>query len=413
MDHQPHSDRAHATLAPSSAHRWVNCPGSIALARGIEESPSVFAAEGTAAHQLAEHCLSAGFDASRFHGWVVETRPKPGTAAIHQGKADGVTSFEVDAGMVDAVQTYLDVVREIAEESDDFEIEQRMDITALVPGVFGTGDAIAYRSDLRRVTIVDYKHGQGVPVDVVENEQLLTYAAGVAQRYHNRGVDEVELIIVQPRAPHRDGPVRRWVTDALTLFEHVVALQVAADRIDNGDQTLNPGDWCKFCKAAPVCPAMADKVFNIIGANIVDGEFFGMDDPATYDSDRLASALRAAPFVKNWLNSVEQFGHAEALRGRMPTGFKLVDKRAIRKWKDDDVAVEALQMLGVSDDDLFETKLRSPAQVEKTIPKKSRDIVKDLAESKSSGTVLAPVDDPRPAVDPNDSRGFEAVEIAE
>lgn len=408
-----HTDRAHARLAPSAAHRWVACPGSIRLSAGIEEAPSVYAAEGTAAHEIAAHCLDTGFDADRFKGQIVDTSGKTAAEKFRHGQPNGTTTFPVDGDMVDSVQTYLDVAREIAQDSEDFEIEQRLDVSAFVEGIFGTGDFIAYRGDLQRVTICDFKHGRGVAVEVAENEQLLTYALAVARRYHNRGVREVELIIVQPRAPHRDGPVRRWVTDLVGLYDHAMTIQSAAEMAKRDDAPLVPGDHCKFCRAAAICPALQMEAAAIVGLKQIDGEVMGIDDPAKYEPAELAAKLRALPVVMNWCKRLEEFAHAEAVRGRMPPGYKLVAKRAVRKWKDEAAAAMQLGMLGVEDDVLFETKMRSPAQVEKDLPKGSRGVVGDLSAAVSSGTSLAVLSDPRPAVDPNDARGFEAVEIDE
>lgn len=403
-----HSQRAHATLAPSSAHRWMICTGSIRLSAGVEDKGSVFAAEGTAAHQLAEHCMDAGFDADRFHGFTVDTSGKH-KPAIGQFPADGKTSFLVDSEMVDGVQTYLDTVRELANHADDFAIEQRMDMSDVVPGCYGTGDAVAYRSDLHRVSICDLKYGKGVPVDVEENEQLLTYALGVAQRYHNRGVEEVELIVVQPRAPHRNGPVRRWVTDVVTLYEHAMALRKAAKDVED-NPVFVAGDHCKFCKAAGFCGALQDRVFEIIGANVVNGEIMGIEDPAARPFRDWSKEQSDLNLINTWAKRREEFAHAEAMSGRMPPGAKLVGKRPTRKWKDEDAAVRAFAMLGVEDDVVFETKMRTPAAIEKELPKAQRDVIKELAESVSSGTVLAPLSDPRKAIDPENASGFEAME---
>lgn len=402
---EAHSHRAHARLAPSAAARWLRCPGSVRLSENIKETPSAFAAEGTAAHILAEKCLTTGFDASRFKGWTVNTEAKDPKLAVQQGRpVNGKTVFAVDNEMVDGVQIYVDTVRELMEESDEFEIEHRMDMSSLVPGVFGTGDAVAYvqkhfLSGKRRVTVVDLKYGKGVAVEVKENEQELTYAVGVVQRYHNRGVDEVELVIVQPRAPHRDGPVRRWVTDAVGLFEHVIALQSAAEEAARPDAPFRTGDHCKFCKAAGLCTALYTRVKEIT-----------MTDPTVtpYRDWRVEEGEIA--LVEGWAKRRKEFAHAEAIRGRMPPGAKLVGKRAVRKWKDENEAVSTLQLLGVSDDDIFESSVRTPPQIEKLLSKSDRVAIDELVVKASSGTVLAPKDDPRPAVDPNDSSGFDPQE---
>lgn len=57
-----HKERAHARLAPSAAERWTHCPPSIALgeAVGCEDVSSIYAMEGTFAHELAELKLRRG-----------------------------------------------------------------------------------------------------------------------------------------------------------------------------------------------------------------------------------------------------------------------------------------------------------------------------------------------------------------
>lgn len=409
---EAHAARAHATYAPSAAHRWLKCPGSIAMSEGISETPSVFAAEGTAAHQLAEACLRGGFDADRFEGHAINihaAKPYP----VRGLKADGVSIFEVTDEMIDAVQVYLDVCNELRETSTEFGIEQRLDMSGILPGTFGTGDTVAYNEPEQRITIVDLKYGKGVAVDVEENEQLLSYAMGVAQRYHNRGVKEVELIIVQPRAPHRDGPVRKWRTDVVTLYEHAIAMQTAAAAVESDDAPLNAGEWCKFCKAAAFCAALRDRALAIIGATVVDGEITSMSDPQKVPFKDWKQEQGEINLVKDWLKRREEYAHSEALAGRLPPGAKLVNKRAIRKFRDEDEAVETLKLAGVPDDDLFEVSLRSPAQIEKALPKKDRKLLDTLVVKQSSGTVLAPLDDPRDAVKPEDALGFTAYEMEE
>lgn len=408
-----HSQRAHAKLfPPSGAERYMECFGSVSMCASIVEASSVFAASGTASHELAAHCLETGFDADRFKGWVINTVGNPKFRQV--GQPNGVTTFLVDAARVDSIQTYLEVAREIAQESDDFEIEHRLDLSSFVEDQFGTGDCIAYRSDRRRVTVCDYKDGQGVAVEVRGNRQLMTYALGVAQRYHNRGVDEIEIVIVQPRAPHPDGPTRRWVTDIVGLYEHAFELQHAVVEARKPNAPLVAGPHCikTFCKAAGACPALRAKIDEIIGAIRINGELKAMGDPRLMPFRDWGVEEAELNLVKGWLRRREEYAHSEAMRGNMPPGAKLVQKRPTRRWKDPAAAATQLQMLGVEDDDLFETSMRSPAQVEKCLPKGERSVINDLSDKVSSGTVLAPINDSRPAI-ADAADGFDAVEIEE
>jgi hypothetical protein len=60
---------AHATLSPSSAVRWMACPGSVALTAGMPDHGSDHAAEGTVAHEVAQRCLQGSVDAASMIGW--------------------------------------------------------------------------------------------------------------------------------------------------------------------------------------------------------------------------------------------------------------------------------------------------------------------------------------------------------
>lgn len=396
-----HADRGHATLAPSSAHRFMACAGSIRMARGVEDAGSIFAAEGTAAHQLAEMCIRGHFDAERFAGETIFVKQQ---------------KFPVTPEMVEAVQIYLDVAYALEQESDEFESEQHLDMNELVDGVHGTGDIIAYSEAARRVTIADLKYGKGVAVEVEDNEQLLTYAMGVAQRYHNRGIEEVELVIVQPRAPHPDGPVRRWITDVIGLYEHVAALQRAAVAVGDPKAPLVVGDHCKFCRAAGFCGALENRVGDIVHAQVRKGVLVGTEQPEARPLKDWPTEQSELNLVAQWLKGREAFAHNEAVAGRPPPGAKLVAKKTHRKWVNEDEAGKKLLAAGVDLDDLYEPPaLKSPAVVEKLLPAKVRAAtMKDLAKNPpGGGTVIAPLSDPRPPVDASAAAGFEAVEIAD
>ena len=339
--------------------------------------------------------MDGGFDAERFRNFVVNTAAKDPKLAVQMGwSVNNQTTFAVDPEMIEGVQLYIDVCREIAAVADEWAIEQRLDMSGIVPGVFGTGDFISYSSG--KVTIVDLKYGRGVSVDVENNPQLMTYVVGVVGRYHNRGVTDVELVIVQPRAPHRNGPVRRWQTDVVTLFDHIVSLQQAAEAAGQDNAPFKPGDACKFCRAAGKCAALYKRVREIT-----------MTDPTVRMVRPWKEEQAEIDLVKTWAKRCEEYHHAEALRGNMPMGAKLVGKRPTRKWKDESDAVATLQLAGVSDDDIFASSVRSPAQLEKLLSKGERGLLTELVVKSSSGTVLAPLDDPRPAVDPADASGFD------
>lgn len=398
-----HTKRKHARFSPSGSKRAMMCPGSIRMQEGIADTSSVFADEGTSAHSLAEFCLRNDLDADRFAEQFVNLDAEEHLRVSPE--AVGKRSFLIDAEMVDGVQTYVDVCREVIALSTpdlEFEYEKWVDLSN-IPGMEGgTADFAAYDPITKRLTVADLKYGRGVPVDPQENTQLLCYALGVVNRYHNRGIGSIELIVVQPRCPHPKGPVRRWETDAVTLLDFEVDLALAAAATEAPDAPLKAGDWCKFCKAEATCPAKRDRVLEITQA-----EFGPYDEAPTLpvvtqmSPDDLARVLRMRTEIGSWFARVDEFAHAEAAHGRGPTGFKLVAKRATRKWKDDQQA--AIQLVDAGVTDIWaEPALLSPAKVEPKMPGKNKaeraKALEALTVKESSGTVLAPMEDPRPAV---------------
>ena len=51
------ADKEHARFSPSAANRRIHCPPSLLLEEQFEEGESMYAAEGTAGHALAEHLI--------------------------------------------------------------------------------------------------------------------------------------------------------------------------------------------------------------------------------------------------------------------------------------------------------------------------------------------------------------------
>lgn len=408
---------AHAVLGASSSHRWMTCPGSVRLSAGIPNESSVYAEEGTAAHALCEHCLSNGYAADRFLGWWIVKAPIvfPSDAEwrfVKEANArDQELGFEVTEEMADAVQLYLDTVRADVGVGDELFIEHRFTLDFFRDGLFGTNDASVYKPKPKKLSVYDFKYGRGVPVEVIENPQLRYYGLGAMMSKPGIGVGTVEYVIVQPRCPHPDGPVRRWSEPALDLYEWSSDLVTAADATEMEGAPLIAGEHCKFCPAAPTCPELRNLVMETakadFGAN--SGDLI-VSEPQTFSSDQLAEILRHAGVIEDWVRRVRDFAHHEAEAGRVPTGFKIVATRATRKWKDEDRAIGFLTKYGLDKKDMYaEPKFKSPAQIEKVIGKKNKGDIAELVESISTGTVLAPLDDPRAPVLPEAAHDFEVV----
>lgn len=360
----------------------MECPGSIQLSKGVEDKSSPFAMEGTAAHDLAATALKDQCDAVDYIGtqW--------------QG---GTMHFTATEEMVEAVQTYLDAVNGDAEPSDELYVEHKFTLEQVYRGMFGTADAVRLQPRKRLLRVYDFKYGAGVAVDVEGNPQLTYYGLGAALSF--TGFDEVEMVIVQPRAIHAAGPVRRWRLSILDLLEFQDDLRQAAVKTEAVDAPLKAGDHCQFCPAKGFCPELRGA-----GARAAMVEFteVGVNTPAAPNfltPEQIDRILRDADVTEVWINAVREYAKGMLVGGGTIPGWKLVAKRANRQWTDQLDAALTLQALGVPEDKIYTKKIVSPAQGEKLLPKKVR---KELAElivpGVSSGTTLARAEDPRPAV---------------
>lgn len=231
----------HAPLAPSAAHIWVECPGSVGLMQLYPEpDDSPESREGTAAHWYVTETLQ-GRD--------------PGAGAI---APNGVP---IDAEMVDSAQGILVDVRDSmrAHPAAILRVEHRVYMPTVHEQNWGTPDVTLVDVAAKWVGLWDYKYGHRY-VDPAGNWQLVDYALGVLREFayvSDWPNWRVSLNIAQPRNYHASGPIREWQTDGLKLLdEYQPQLYEAAAAAMGSEPELRTNENCRDCSARFDCPAL-------------------------------------------------------------------------------------------------------------------------------------------------------------
>lgn len=373
---------AHAKLSPSGAHRWMVCPGSVRLTKGLESPDSEHSLEGVFCHDIAARCLLSGDDAARMVGAVSD---------------DGRV---FTAEQAKHVQVYLDAVRLAVDLFGGTLLVERQ--VWFSDDVWGTADALLL-DECGCLHVFDLKFGRGILVDARDNPQLAIYATaalfGIAAE---RKVHTVALHIVQPRRPDADDCTHRtWTVPVDTLIAFRSTLLEAVRATKDVDAPLVPSDHgCHFCPAASKCPALhsaaltaAQEVFSDVDTL----ERAAPPAPSELPAERVVQILAAIPAVESWIGAVQADALRRAQIGALP-GYKAVAKLSNRRWRDEADAERWLRENHVADP--FTHKLISPAAAEKLLGKKTG--VDLLVERVVTGAVLAKDSDPRPPVNPAD-----------
>lgn len=358
---------AHSKIGASSMYRWQACPGSVNLCKTVGESPSSkYADEGTLAHEIAAERLQTG-------KW----------------------RDDVDPEMKEHLEVYVNEIEKStfkAAQKLERLIEHQFDLSKVHPGLFGTCDAVIYDSYASVLKVYDLKYGAGIPVEATKNVQLSYYGLGAALTAGFLA-DEIELIIVQPRCNHPKGAIRRWKTNLTELLTFGEQLKKAAVATEKPNAKLFPGSHCRFCPAAGVCPAIHEKA--LVRAK---QEFSPLTEQIFMKQD-LAETLEWLPTFEGWIKSVRDYAYAKAQKGEKIPGWKLVAKRATRKWRDENEVAQWLEHnFPMVSHDLFERSLKSPAQIEKVLHKNQHEKLAEHIVAISSGEVLVQESDSRKEV---------------
>lgn len=360
----------HSILSPSGAHRWMNCTPSARLEQEFEGTESEAAKEGTAAHALCEHKLKK---------------------ALHMRSKRPVSDYNSDE-MEECSDAYVDFVMEQYElakqtcKNPVVLIEQKLDFSCYVPDGFGTGDCIIISDG--KLHIIDLKYGMGILVEAEENPQMKLYALGALEIYDALyDIKEVSMTIFQPRREN----VSTWTISVDELKNWAEKeLKPKAQMAYRGEGEYLPGEWCTFCRAAVRCRARAEEKLKL-----AQSEF---KLPPLLTDAEIEEILLILPDLTKWANEITAYATDAAVNhGKEWSGFKVVEGRSIRKYRDEDKVAEAAKEAGYTD--IYRKSLIPLIEMQKLMGKqKFEEVLGGLVFKPPGKPTLVPVADKRPAI---------------
>lgn len=400
----------HALLGASSSKRWLHCTPSVRLEEGFPNESSVFAAEGTFAHEVCEY---------KVRKYLHERVKRPQSEEFYTEEIDQITDVYAEF-----VITVIEEMRRNGCEPLVL-VEKRVDYSHIAPSGFGTADMIVIGNGADGkglLHIFDFKTGKGVYVDCDHNSQMMLYALGALHEYgYIYPIETVRMSIIQPRLDN----VGTFECSRDELEAWGESIRPIARMAYEGKGEQRPGDWCRFCRAKPVCRACADEALALAREEFLDldagvlseeGGAFEEETDATapYKADtqtpvfkrpglipisELAAILPTLNRIASWIESVFAYVSVEAINHAVPIpGYKIVEGRSKRIFTDTKAVVDKAIANGYTD--LYKQQLITLTEFEKMMGKKRfNELLGEYVAKPPGKLALVPDDDPRPPAD--------------
>ena len=337
------------------------------------ETTSVYAKEGTLAHEISELKLAkylSGMHTRNYNAKIKKLRENE----LYLPEMDTYTDV------------YVDHVKELLLSFDETPItyiEKKVDFSEYVPDGFGTADFIAVSKDV--MYIRDLKYGKGVPVSAKNNPQLMLYALGaLIELQFFLDIKTVNIGIVQPRLDS----ISVWEITADKLIEWAEnEVKPNAEKAFTGDGEFNVGK-CTFCRAKALCRTRAEHNMSLENDMKLKGNILS--------NAEIGDILSRAQDVVKWIKDLELYAQSAILRGEKIPGWKLVEGRSVRSFTDTEKAFEILKERGVEESLMYERKMLTLSKLESLIGKKDfNEYVGDLITTPKGKPTLVVESDKR------------------
>jgi hypothetical protein len=353
-------------ISPSASSRWLKCTASPKFILENkdkivdEDNSSVYAEEGTLAHDLAAESLLVGYD----YG-----------------------SFE-DKEMAEHVKNYCDYVKSMRKPGDKIYVEAKLQPWYLSSDERYRGKDIAHvthgYSDCtilgaNRLVVIDFKYGAGISVGAFENTQMTIYAMSMLSKFLRENVivfdDDAEIVlaIFQPRARGEEA-VREWKLTCKELRDFSKNIYETAAKILAGkDLEFSPSEKaCRFCAAKPFCKAHAGWVLNPLPVDALEkiesNEKIELPSIDSLSLENITAIFEISKDLSKYLDSVGKHLFNVVNAGDKTAGYKIVEGPSRRTWEDPEKAEKFLRQR-FKKDEVLPPKLISPSQAEKLFDK--------------------------------------------
>ena len=390
-----HYTRAHAVCSSSASHMWRNCPPSARLNELFPDEPTVYALEGTFVHELCEYKLKRHLK-----------------KRVKRPQSENFDSEQAERNSDLYAETVIEAEQELIREHGSciMLIEERLDFSHIVPDGFGSGDCVLCSPGA--VHVFDYKNGR-VFVDADHNSQMMLYAAAAVNAYDwVYDFQTVSMTIVQPNVDN----ISTFSCTKAELLEWAETIKPAALEAYEGRGEQRCGDWCRWCRAKPLCKARYDEALALVNSEFVDldaspapptvpavgaemTEDVTFKPPALVSKTALEDILPTLNRISDWIESVFSYVSSEAIHhGVSWRGYKVVEGRSRRAFTDTDAVVKAAAEAGYTD--IWKTEMISLSEFEKMMGKREFARILGGYVVKPPGKLsLVDDSDPRPAVD--------------
>ena len=184
-------------------------------------------------------------------------------------------------------------------------------------------------------------------------------------------IEKIKMAIVQPRLENEASESEIFVAELMDWAENVV--KPLAEKAYKGEGTYIAGNHCRFCRAKATCRERAR--MNL------EASKFEMRAGALLSDTEVGEALKMAQDLAKWAEDLKEYALTESLKGKIIPGWKAVEGRSVRAFKDTDLAIKTIIDSGIDEALLYERKQLTLAQIEKLLgTKQFKELVGELVE---------------------------------